>query len=128
MHLMTLVTIVHRISKELKEDNRSNKENPNYSKHGKEVSFPIKIKTIYTSLINRYFIDKEARAAERFPNWRESRMLVTPKGHGTTPVLANNNIGLVSLNLKSHTVEHTLFFLEGNKVLSSMAIIEFEDR
>jgi hypothetical protein len=118
----------HRISKELNEDNRSNKENPNYSKHGKEVSFPIKIKTIYTSLINRYFIDKEAKAAERFPKWRESRMLVTPKGHGTSPVLANNNIGSVSLNLKSRTVEHTLFFLESNKVRSSKAIIEFEDR
>jgi hypothetical protein len=118
----------HRISKELKEVNRSNKENPDYSKHGKDVSFPIKIKTIYKSLINRYFIDKEAKAAERFPNWRESRMLVTPTGHGTTPVLANNNIGSVSLNLKSRTLEHTLFFLESNKVRSSKAIIEFEDR
>ena len=117
-----------RISKELKEDNKSNRENPNYSKHGKGVSFPIKIKTIFTSLINRYFTDKEAKAAERFPNWRESRMLVTPKGHGTAPVLANNNIGSVSLNLKSRTVEHTLFFLESNKVRSSMAVIEFEDR
>jgi hypothetical protein len=55
-------------------------------------------------------------------------MLVTPKGHGTSPVLANNNIGSVSLNLKSRTVEHTLFFLESNKVRSSKAIIEFEDR
>ena len=54
-------------------------------------------------------------------------MLVTPHGPGTTPVLANNNIGSVSLNLKSHTVEHTLFFLEGNKILSNMAIIEFDD-
>ena len=82
----------------------------------------------FDCIINRYFIDKKAKAAERFPNWRESRMLVTPKGHGTTPVLANNNIGSVSLNLKSRTVEHTLFFLEGNKVRSSKAIIEFEDR
>ena len=77
------------------------------------MSFRIKVKTIYKSLINRYFIDKEARAAQRFPNWRESRMLVTPTGHGTTPVLANNNIGSVSLNLKSGSVEHTLFFLKG---------------
>ena len=63
----------------------------------------------------------------QFPNWRESRMLVTPKGHGTTPVLASNNIGSVSLNLKSRTVEHTLFFLKRNKVRSSMAVIEFDD-
>ena len=94
----------------------------------KMYHFLLKLKTIFKSLINRYFIDKEARAAERFPNWRESRMLVTPTGPGTTPVLANNNIGSVSLNLKSRTVEHTLFFLEGNKILSSKAIIEFDDR
>lgn len=116
------------ISKELKEDNRSTIRNANYSKHGKEVSFPIKIKTIFTSLINRYLGNKEGRAADRFPDWRESRILVTPKGHGTTPVLANNNIGSVTLNLKSRTVEHTLFFLESNEVRSSVAVIEFEDR
>ena len=78
-------------------------------------------------MINRYFIAKIGGTAERIPNWRESRMLVTPHGPGTTPVLANNNIGLVSLNLKSHTVEHTLFFLKGNKILSNMAIIEFDE-
>ena len=118
----------HGISKELKEDNRSTINNPNYSKHGKEISFPIKIKTVFTSLINRYLGNKEGRVADRFPDWRESRILVTPKGHGTTPVLANNNIGSVTLNLKSRTVEHTLFFLENNEVRSSVAVIEFEDR
>jgi len=116
------------ISKELEEDNRSSTKNPNYSKHGKEISFPIKIKTIFTSLINRYLGNKEGGAADRFPDWRESRILVTPKGHGTTPVLANNNIGSVTLNLKSRTVEHTLYFLESNEVRSSVAVIEFEDR
>ncbi|MDN5847374.1 MAG: hypothetical protein L0H53_14000 [Candidatus Nitrosocosmicus sp.] len=60
-------------------------------------------------MINRYFVEKEGESAEQFPNWRESRMLVTPKGHGTIPVLANNNIGSVSLNLKSRTVEHAIF-------------------
>ncbi len=103
------------------------KENENYAKHGRGASFLIKIKTIFTSLISRYFVDKERNSDEQFPNWRESRMLVTAKGHGATPVLANNNISSVSLNLKSRTVVHTLFFLERNKVQARRAVIEFED-
>ena len=105
----------------------SSKENENYPKHGKGASFLIKIKTIFTSLISRYFIDKERGSVERSPNWRESRILVTPKGHGATPVLANNNISSVSLNLKSHTMVHKLYFLKKNKVRSSKAVIEFDD-
>ena len=93
----------------------------------KEVSFLIKIKTIFHSLVNRYLTNRQRGSVERLPNWREFRLLVTPKGHGTNPVLANNNIGLVSLNLKSRTVEHTLFFLESNKIRSSVAVIEFDD-
>jgi hypothetical protein len=116
-----------RNSKESKKDYRLNDENPNYSKHGKEASIFIKIKTILTSLINRYFVSKKRGNAKDIPNWRESRMLVRPKGHGTSPVLADNNIGSVSLNLESRTVEHTLFFLESNKVLSSVAKIQFDD-
>ena len=69
------------------------KENTNYSKHGKEGSFLIKIKTIFISLVNRYFIKRQRGSVEGFPDWREFRLLVTPEGHGTTPVLANNNIG-----------------------------------
>ncbi|MDQ3083393.1 MAG: hypothetical protein M3Q77_01095 [Thermoproteota archaeon] len=103
------------------------KENENYAKHGRGASFLIKIKTIFTSLISRYFVDKERNSDEQFPNWRESRMLVTAKGHGATPVLANNNISSVSLNLKSRTVVHTLFFLERNKVQARRAVIEFDD-
>ncbi|TVP40392.1 hypothetical protein [Candidatus Nitrosocosmicus arcticus] len=105
----------------------SSKENENYSKHGEGTTFLIKIKTIFTSLISRYFIDKERGSVERSLNWRESRILITPKGHGATPVLANNNISSVSLNLKSHTVVHTLFFLWKNKLRFSKAIIEFDD-
>ena len=129
----------HETSKELKEKekglNKNNsliskllsKENTNYSKHGKGVSFLVKIKTILKSLVNRYFFNRQRGSVERSPDWKEFRMLVTPHGPGTTPVIADNNIGLVSLNLKSHTVEHTLFFLKGNKILSNMAIIEFDE-
>jgi hypothetical protein len=41
--------------------------------------------------------------------------------------LTNNNMGLVSLNLKSRTIEHTLFFLESNKIRSSVAVIELDN-
>ena len=78
-------------------------------------------------MVNRYLTNRQGGPVERLPDWREFRMLVAPTGHGTTPVLANNNIGLVSLNLKSRTVEHTLFFLESNKIRSSVAVIEFDD-
>ncbi|HKU83845.1 MAG TPA: hypothetical protein VJP58_07365 [Candidatus Nitrosocosmicus sp.] len=112
--------------KDLKEDYKFNRVNPNYSKHGKGVSFPIKLKTIIASLIDRYFVTKNVKTGKKFPNWRESRMLVTPKGHGTTPVLANNNMGSVSLDLTSHTLKHTLYFLESNKIRNSVAKIEFD--
>jgi hypothetical protein len=112
--------------KDLKKDYKLNSVNPNYSKHGKGISFPIKLKTIFTSLIDRYFVIKNGGPGKHFPNWRESRMLVTPKGYGTTPVLANNNIGSVSLDLKSRTVKHTLYFLESNKIRNSVAKIEFD--
>jgi hypothetical protein len=103
------------------------KENTNYSKHGKDVSFLIKIKTIFLSLFSRYLTNRQRGSVERLPDWREFRLLVAPKGHGTTPVLTNNNMGLVSLNLKSRTIEHTLFFLESNKIRSSVAVIELDD-
>jgi hypothetical protein len=76
-------------------------------------------------LFNRYFIDEQSDSVEQLPKWSEYRMLVTPKGYGITPVLASNNIGSVSLNLKTHTVVHTLFYLKKNKVRSSVAVIEF---
>ncbi len=128
----------HGVAKEVMEERGSNKknrlipkylskENTNYSKHGKEVSFLLKIKTIFLSLVNRYLTNKQRGSIDRLPDWTEFRTLVAPTGHGTTPVLANNNIGLVSLNLKSRTVEHILFFLESNKVRSSVAVIEFDD-
>ena len=104
----------------------SPKENKNYSKHPKGTSFLFKIKTIFTSLINRYFIDEQSDSVEQLPKWGEYRMLVTPKGYGITPVLASNNIGSVSLNLESRTVVHTLFYLKKNKVRSSVAVIEFD--
>jgi hypothetical protein len=128
----------HGSANKLKEEDESNKENSltsklllkentNYSKHGKEVSFLIKIKTIFISLVNRYFIKRQRGSTEGIPDWREFRLLITPEGHGTTPVLANNNIGSVSLNLKSRTVEHRIFFLKSNKVRFSIAKIEFDD-
>jgi hypothetical protein len=98
----------------------------NYSKHPKGTSFLFKIKTIFTSLIYRYFINEQRKSVEQLPNWRERRMLVTPKGYGITPVLASNNMGSVSLNLKTRTVIHTLFYLKKNKVRSSVAVIEFD--
>jgi hypothetical protein len=104
----------------------SQKENKNYSKHPKGTSFVFKIRTVFTSLINRYFIDKQSDPVEQLPKWGEYRMLVTPKGYGITPVLASNNIGSVSLNLKTRTVVHTLFYLKKNKVRSSVAVIEFD--
>ncbi|WP_458743502.1 metallophosphoesterase family protein [Candidatus Nitrosocosmicus sp. T] len=104
----------------------SQKENKNYSKHPKGTSFLFKIRTVFTSLINRYFIDKQSDSIEQLPKWGEYRMLVTPKGYGITPVLASNNIGSVSLNLKTRTVVHTLFYLKKNKVRSSVAVIEFD--
>jgi hypothetical protein len=103
------------------------KENTNYSKHGKDVSFLIKIKTIFLSLFSRYLANRQRGSVERLPDWREFRLLVAPKGHGTTPVLTNNNMGLVSLNLKKRTIEHTLFFLESNKIRSSVAVIDLDD-
>ncbi len=63
----------HETSKELKEKekglNKNNsliskllsKENTNYSKHGKGVSFLVKIKTILISLVNRYFFNRQMR-------------------------------------------------------------------
>ena len=102
-------------------------ENANYSEHGKEVSFLTKIKTIFRSLVNRYLTNRQRGPVERLPDWREFRLLIAPTGHGTTPVLANNNMGLVSLNLKSLTVKHTLFFLESNKVRSTVAVIKLDD-
>ncbi len=103
------------------------KENKNYSKHGKNVSFLIKIKTILLSLVSRYLTNRQRGSVEKLPNWREFRLLVAPTGDGTNPVLTNNNMGLVSLNLKSRTIEHTLFFLESNKIRSSVAVIELDD-
>ncbi len=102
------------------------KENKNYSKHPKRTSFLSKIKTIFTSLISRYIIDKKRESVERLPRWGEYRMLVTPKGYGITPVLASNNLGSMSLDLNSRTVVHTLFYLKKNKVRSSVAVIEFD--
>jgi hypothetical protein len=102
------------------------KDNKNYSKHPKGTSFLFKIKTIITSLINRYFINRQSESVEHLHNWGEHRMLVTPKGYGITPVLASNNMGSVSLNLKTRTVIHTLFYLKKNKVRSSVAVIEFD--
>ena len=105
---------------------KSPKENKNYSKHPKGTSSLFKLKTIFTSLINRYFIDGQSDSVEQLAKWGEYRMLVTPKGYGITPVLASNNIGSVSLNLKTRTVVHTLFYLKKNKVRSSVAEIEFD--
>jgi hypothetical protein len=102
------------------------KDHKNYSKHPKGTSFLFKIKTIFTSLINRYFINRQSGSGGQFPSWGEHRMLVTPKGYGITPVLASNNIGSVSLNLKTRIVSHTLFYLKKNKVRSRVAVIEFD--
>ena len=86
------------------------KENTNYSKHGKGASFLIKIKTIFTSLVNRYFIKRQRGSVEGFPDWREFRLLVTSKGHGTTPVLANNNIGSCFIEFKiTYCRTHIIF-------------------
>lgn len=49
-------------------------------------------------------------------HWSENKSLVRTRGTGTSPILSNNNIGLVNVNSITKVVKHRLYYMENNKM------------
>jgi hypothetical protein len=102
-----------------------NKQKIYFSKHGNDKSWLEKIKVISVNLIVRYIKKNKNDRQLADSLWAEHRLLIKPRGQSTLPVLARNNIGYVSLNLKSKSVGHTHYFLDKDKVRNSQASVSF---
>jgi hypothetical protein len=99
------------------------KQKNHFSKHGDDKSILEKIELIGSNLKVKYLSKHRYERNKMISHWAERRLLIKPKGQNSLPVLARNNIGYVSLNLVSKSVEHTLYFLDKKKMRSSQALI-----
>jgi hypothetical protein len=105
--------------------NNSNQKKIHFSKHSKDKSLLEKISVIAFNLIIRYFKTNKYDKNLADSPWAELRLLIKPKGQGSFPVLARNNIGYVHLNLNSKSVEHTLYFLDKGSIRNHQAYVQF---
>lgn len=96
-----------------------------FSKHSNDKSWLEKIKMISFNLIARHLKNQSDRQLADSP-WAEHRLLIKPRGQGTLPVLARNNIGYVHLDLNSKYVAHTHYFLDKDKVRNSQVSVSFQ--
>jgi hypothetical protein len=113
-------------SKMLDNYNYSTQKKIHFSKHEKDISILEIIRIISFNLVIRYFRTNEnERNLENSP-WAEHRLLIQPKGQGSLPVLARNNIGCVHLDLNSKSVRNTLYFIDKNGVRNCQASVHFK--
>lgn len=98
----------------------------NYPIVSQKTSLYAKIKNGSSKLFYGYISKDHVNNITRLPDWSESRLLVKPVGHGSTPVLANNNIGLMTLDIKSQKVRNKLYFFDKENIRFSEANLQFE--
>lgn len=106
--------------------NEYDNNNIHFSKHGDKKSIFEKIKVIMFNLKVKYFRKKKNERNRLNSPWAEHRLLIKPKGQGSLPVLAKNNIGYIYLDLNSKSIEHILYYLNKDKMENSQSFINFQ--